>query len=83
MIKQNLILVCLSTVFLAVIAGVVSAQNVKRTTTKTDRFDFGAGGTVSIIGAPAGSITVVGSSKNEIEITAQIEIQAGSEADLD
>ncbi len=83
MIKRNLILVCISTVFLTVIAGVVSAQTVKRTTTKTDRFDFGAGGTVSIIGAPAGSITVVGSSKNEIEITAQIEIQAGSEADLD
>ncbi len=76
-------LVCLSTVFLAVVTGVVSAQTVKRITTKTDRFDFGSGGTVSIIGAPTGTITVVGSQKNEIEITAKIEIQAGSEAELD
>ncbi len=54
----------------------------KRTITKTDRFDFGAGGTVTITGAPTGSIRVVGSPKNEIEITAEIELQAGTEADL-
>ena len=54
----------------------------KRTITKTDRFDFGAGGTVTITGAPAGSIRVIGSQKNEIEITAEIELQAPTEADL-
>lgn len=54
----------------------------KRTITKTDKFDFGAGGTVSITGAPAGSIRVIGSQKNEIEITAEIELQAPTEADL-
>lgn len=75
--------VCLSTLFISVVALSSSAQTLKRTTTKTDRFDFGSGGTVSIIGAPTGSITVVGNTKNEIEITAQIEIQAASEADLD
>ena len=74
-------------VFLAIAIGLFfvsfsSAQTIKRTTTKTEKFDFGAGGTVSIIGAPAGAITVVGGSKNEIEITAEIEIQAGNEADL-
>lgn len=57
-------------------------QTVKRTTTKTDKFDFGAGGTVAIMGAPNGSIKVVGSPKNEISISAEIELQAASEADL-
>ncbi len=54
----------------------------KRTITKTDRFDFGSGGTVTITGAPLGSIRVVGSQKNEVEITAVIELQAAMEADL-
>ena len=53
-----------------------------KTITKTDRFDFGAGGTVAITGAPVGSIKVIGSPTNEIEIAATIEIQAASEADL-
>ena len=57
-------------------------QLLKRTTTRTDKFDFGAGGTVAIAGAPSGSITVVGSTRNEIEITANIEIQATNEDDL-
>lgn len=83
MIKRNLLLVCLSTVFISCMVLGSSAQTLKRTTTKTDRFDFGSGGTVSITGAPNGSIRVVGNAKNEIEITAQIEIQAASEADLD
>lgn len=52
-----------------------------RTITKTDRFDFGSGGTVTITGAPNGSVRVVGTSKNEIEITATVEIMAGSDAD--
>ena len=54
----------------------------KRTITKTDRFDFGAGGTVAVTGAPNGSIRVVGTNKNEIEITAEIELQATSDADI-
>ncbi len=56
---------------------------VKRTITKTDRFDFGAGGTVSVAGAPTGSITVQPSTKNEIEITAEVEIQAANDRDLE
>ena len=58
------------------------ASMLKRTITKTDRFDFGSGGTMTITGAPLGSIRVVGSPKNEIEITAVIELRAGTEADL-
>jgi hypothetical protein len=54
----------------------------KRTTSKTDRLDFGVGGTLVVTGAPTGSITVEGWSNREIEISAEIEVQANSEADL-
>ena len=57
-------------------------QLIKRTTYKSDTFEFGAGGTVSIIGAPNGSIEIEGWSKNEIEIAAEIEVQGATEADL-
>ena len=55
----------------------------QRTITKTDRFDFRPGGTVMITGAPNGSIEVMGSTANEIEITARIELRAENESDLD
>lgn len=54
----------------------------KRTTYKTENVDFGAGGTLSVTGAPNGSITIEGWQKNEVEITADIEVQAENEADL-
>ncbi|HEY0658940.1 MAG TPA: hypothetical protein VGD05_10720 [Pyrinomonadaceae bacterium] len=57
-------------------------QFIKRTTYKTDNLEFGAGGTVSIIGAPKGSIEIEGWDKNEIEIAAEIEVQGATEADL-
>ncbi|MBV9214638.1 MAG: hypothetical protein JO053_00560 [Acidobacteria bacterium] len=62
----------------------VSAQPtmLRRTTQKTDKFDFGAGGTISIVGAPNGSIRIEGSNTNEVEITADVELQAPTEADL-
>lgn len=70
-------------VLVAACAASVSAQTMlKRTTVKTDKFDFGAGGTVAISGAPEGSIRITGSNTNEIEITATIELQAPTEADL-
>jgi hypothetical protein len=59
-----------------------SAQ-LKRSTIKTDKLDFGAGGTVTIQGAPKGSITVEGWSKNEIEISAEIIVEAATDADLE
>ncbi len=55
---------------------------IKRTTYKTETVEFGVGGTVSIIGAPAGSIRVEGWSKNAVEISAEVEMQAATEADL-
>lgn len=54
----------------------------KRTVTKTDSFEFGAGGTLTVTGAPIGSIKITGSNKNEIEITAEIELQAVNDADI-
>jgi hypothetical protein len=55
----------------------------KRTTYKTETFDLGAGGTVTLTGAPYGSVTIEGWNKNEIEVSAEIEIQAATRADLD
>lgn len=57
-------------------------QLLKRTTTKTETVDFASGGTIAIQGAPNGSIRVKSSNKNEIEVTAEIEVQAATEADL-
>ena len=54
----------------------------KRTTYKTDKFDFGSGGTLSVSGAPVGSIRVEGWKNREIEISAEIEVSANSEEDL-
>ena len=91
--KQNIkstkicVYLCLSVVsillFLApCFAQITAAPLLKRTTYKTEKFDFGAGGTVSIVGAPSGSITIEGWQKNEVEITAEVEVQAASESDL-
>ncbi len=55
---------------------------IKRTIYKTDKLDFGSGGTVKVTGAPNGSIRIIGQAKNEIEISAEIEIQAATEEDL-
>ena len=59
-----------------------SAQ-LKRTTLKSDKLEFGAGGTLTIQGAPKGSIKVEGWSKNEVEISAEIIVEAATEADLE
>lgn len=58
------------------------AQTVKRVISKTDKLDFGAGGTLTVIGAPKGSIRIEPSSRNEIEISAEITLEAANEADL-
>ncbi len=55
---------------------------IKRTTYKSEKIEFGAGGTISIIGAPAGSIEIEGWQKNEVEISAEIIMEAETEADL-
>lgn len=71
---------------LFIFAADLSAQGpklLKRTTIKSDRFDFGAGGTLVVVGAPKGSITVEGWSNREVEVTAEIVVEGATEADLD
>lgn len=53
-----------------------------RTTTKHEARRFGYGSSLTIIGAPAGSITVEAWNKSEVDITADIELRAPTEADL-
>jgi hypothetical protein len=59
-----------------------AAPLLKRTNSKSETLDFGSGGTVTITGAPTGSIRVEGWQQNKIEISAEIEVQAETEADL-
>ncbi|MGI8470473.1 MAG: hypothetical protein ACR2N3_18700 [Pyrinomonadaceae bacterium] len=77
---------CLSAVSILFLTLPFAAQEtkslLKSTTYKTENIDFGAGGTLTIVGAPAGSISVEGWQKNQIEISADIEVQAETEADL-
>lgn len=54
-----------------------------RTTSKHEVRRFGYGGTLSVIGAPAGSITIEGWSRSEVDISAEIQLHAPTEADLD
>jgi hypothetical protein len=55
----------------------------KRTTTRRETRRFSFGGTVTVIGAPRGAVTIEGWSRNEVELVANIELNAGTEADLD
>jgi hypothetical protein len=54
----------------------------KRSATRTESRRLGYGGTVTILGAPKGSVKVEGWNRNEIALTADIEWQAETEADL-
>ena len=42
---------------------------------------FGPGGTISLIGAPVGSIEVRGWEKHKVEVSAEIKVRAGNEED--
>jgi hypothetical protein len=61
---------------------VPTLQLLTRTTTRRESCRFSYGGTVTLIGAPRGSVTVEGWSRNEVEVTANIELQAETENDL-
>ncbi len=61
----------------------VTEGQIKRTTFKTDRFDFGVGGTLAVVGAPTGSIRIEGWANREVEISAEIELEAADDADLE
>lgn len=81
------------TLFIALSTSAISAQQEKkepakgplvtRTTARHERVRLPFGGTLSISGAPAGSITIEGWDRSEVEIEASIELQAPTAADLD
>jgi hypothetical protein len=56
---------------------------VTRTTMRHDSRRLGYGGAVTIVGAPAGSITIEGWQRSEVDITAEVELRAPSVQDLD
>lgn len=58
-------------------------QLLTRSTRRRESSRFSYGGTVTLIGAPRGSVTVEGWNRNEVEVTADIELKAETEADLD
>ena len=54
-----------------------------RNTTKREVRRFGYGSTLTVVGAPTGSITIEGWSRSEVDITAEIQLRANTEAELD
>jgi hypothetical protein len=58
-------------------------QLLTRTSTRRETRRFAYGGTVTLIAAPRGAVTVEGWSRNEVELTAEIELKGPTEADLD
>ena len=57
--------------------------SVARTINRHEKYRLSYGGTVTILGAPTGSITIEGWDRNEIDLTADIELHAPTDADLD
>ena len=58
-------------------------QLLTRTTTRRETRRFSYGGTVTVIGAPRGSVTIEGWSRNEVELIANIELKGPTEPELD
>jgi len=54
-----------------------------RTTTRHESVRLGYAGAVTIVGAPVGSITIEGWQRNEVDVSAEIELSAPSTQDLD
>jgi hypothetical protein len=53
-----------------------------RTVTRHESRRFFYAGTVTITGAPSGSVTIEGWQRNEVEVSAEIELHAATEEDL-
>ncbi len=62
---------------------VVQGPLLTRTITRHENARLLFGGTLTVSGAPAGSITIEGWSRSELEVDASIELQAPTAADLD
>jgi hypothetical protein len=59
------------------------APQLVRTVNRHDLRRLGYGGTLTVIGPPDGSITIEGWQRNEVDISAEIELRADTEKDLD
>lgn len=59
-----------------------AAPLLKRTATRRETRRLGYGGSVTVYGAPEGSVTVEGWARNEVEVTADVELQADTEEEL-
>jgi hypothetical protein len=59
-----------------------AAPLLTRTTTRHENRRLGYGGSVTLLGAPNGSITIEAWPKSEVDITADIELRANTEEDL-
>jgi hypothetical protein len=79
---RNLTLFAALVIWLSLSAFGQNASYAKRTVYKSDKLDFGVGGTLAVVGAPNGSVRIEGWSNREIEISAVIEMEAPTEADL-
>jgi len=64
-------------------SGPAPSQLVTRTTPRHETYRLPFGGTVTLSAAPAGSIIIEGWQRSEVDVTASIELQAPSAADLD
>lgn len=80
---KNLLSLFLLGIFLSAFSFASYSQTpLKRTDYKNEKLDFGVGGTLSVTGAPNGSITIEGWQNREVEISAEITSEAATEADL-
>jgi hypothetical protein len=61
----------------------VAPPSLVRTITHNETHRLGYGGTLTLIGAPEGSITIEGWSRSEVEVRAEIQLRADTEQDLD
>ena len=64
-------------------AAALPTEFLKRTTTRRETRRFNYGGTVTVIGAPRGSVTIEGWPRNEVELIADVELNGLTDADLD
>jgi len=60
-----------------------ATTSLTRMTPRHENFRLAYGGSVTIVGAPAGSITIEGWQRNEVDVSAEIELHGGSAQDLD
>jgi hypothetical protein len=62
---------------------VVTPPQIVRTISRHEVRRLGYGSSFTLVGAPSGSITIEGWARAEVDVSAEIELRAGSEADLE